>query len=68
MADPAQAIVPNSVQTIRRLTVEDYQAVERAIPGAVTIVTSSTTELQAGYQLGVQAALKVLRDGFTSGL
>lgn len=49
------------------LTFEQYSALEKQVPGATTMVTSATTELQAGYQLGVQAVLATLRNGFVSG-
>ena len=59
-----------NVQTVRndpvllnRLTDAQYEAFEKKAH-AVTIVNSTTTELQAGYQLGVQHALKVLREGW----
>lgn len=49
------------------LSFEQYAALEKQIPGATTTVTSATTELQAGYQLGVQAVLATLRNGFVVG-
>lgn len=49
------------------LTYDQYVALERQVPGATTLVTHLTTELQAGYQLGVQAVLATLRNGFVSG-
>lgn len=45
-----------------RLTPEVYQALEAKL--SRTIVTSTTTPLEAGYQLGVQAVLKELRAGY----
>lgn len=52
---------------VTRLSQHDYKKLEESIPGNTTLVTSATTDLQAGYQCGVQAVLKVLRDGFVSG-
>lgn len=53
------------VEHIRRLTQEDYTELEKAIPGyGGPVVLQGTTELQAGYMLGVQAVLAKLRDGF----
>ena len=53
-------------RTYARLTAEVYQDLERKV-GQV-VVTRETTDLQAGYQLGVQAVLKLLRDGYVIGL
>jgi len=52
-------------QTIARLDPTQYQALEKQLPPPV--VTNATTELMAGYQLGVQAVLKTLREGYTVG-
>lgn len=57
---------PVAVTEVRRvatLTKPQYEDFEKKVH-AVTIVNSTTTDLQAGYQLGVQHALKVLRDGW----
>lgn len=52
-----------------RLTPEAYRALEKAIGGAaMPIVTSQTTDLQAGEQIGIQRVLKALRDGFVVGV
>ena len=48
-----------------RLTQDQLAVLERKL--VPPVVTNQTTELMAGYQLGVQAALKELRDGFTIG-
>lgn len=48
---------------LNRLTQAQYAAFEKKAQ-AITIVNSTTTELQAGYQLGVQHALKILREGW----
>jgi len=52
-------------QTIVRLDPTQYRQMEKALPPPS--VTNATTELMAGYQLGVQAVLKTLREGFTIG-
>lgn len=56
---------PQQPQTVElnRLTQAQYEAFEKKVH-AVTIVNQTTTELQAGYQLGMQQALKVLREGW----
>lgn len=52
-----------STAELNRLTQAQYEAFEKKVH-AVTIVNQTTTELQAGYQLGMQQALKVLREGW----
>jgi hypothetical protein len=53
------------VEHIRRLTDEDYAELEKAIPGyGGPVVLQGTTELQAGFMLGVQAVLAKLREGY----
>ncbi|CDK30099.1 hypothetical protein AMP1_28 [Burkholderia phage AMP1] len=52
-------------QVVIRLDPEQYRTLERQVPPPV--VTTQTTELLAGYQLGVQSVLKLLREGFTVG-
>lgn len=47
-----------------RLDQQVYEELEKKVM-ASPIVTKETTELQAGFQLGVQHVLKVLRDGYT---
>lgn len=49
-----------------RLSREAYQQLETKLLSDV-IVSDKTTDLQAGYMLGIQKVLKVLRDGFTIG-
>lgn len=57
---PAPSI--KTTQSYARLNQEVYEALERQV-GRV-LVTRETTDLQAGYQLGVQAVLQLLRDGY----
>jgi len=45
-----------------RLPQHIYEELERKVGGVV--VNQVTTDLQAGYMLGVQAVLKELRNGF----
>lgn len=53
---------------LHRLTPEAYKMVEKLIGGAANpVVTSQTTDLQAGESIGIQRVLKVLRDGFVIG-
>lgn len=53
-------------QTIWRLDPRVYAELEKKI-GSPPVVGPSTTELEAGYKLGVQYVLKILRDGFVTG-
>lgn len=55
--------VVTEIRRVATLTKPQYDDFEKKVH-AVTIVNSTTTDLQAGYQLGVQHALKVLRDGW----
>ena len=51
-----------------RLSQDQYKALEKAVGGAANpLVTSQTTDLQAGEQIGIQRVLKILRDGFVVG-
>lgn len=45
-----------------RLDPDAYKALESKLTPPV--VTSSTTDLQAGAQLGIQTVLKLLREGY----
>lgn len=49
-------------QVVHRLSPEVYKDLEKKV-GYID-VTEKTSELQAGYQLGVQKVLRMLRDGF----
>lgn len=51
-----------AVQVIR-LNQDMYHALEREVQPYPT-VTQHTTEIQAGFQLGIQRVLAVLRSGF----
>lgn len=68
MDDLKDAITGDAVEPVKevlRLTQDQLAVLERKL--VPPTVTNSTTELMAGFQLGVQAALKELRDGFTIG-
>ena len=56
-----------SIETkyIARLTKEVYEDLERKLPAP--IVQRDTTDLQAGFQLGIQNVLKLLREGYVIG-
>lgn len=54
-----------AVIEVIRLSPDQYAQLEKAAVSPV--VTTATTELLAGYQLGVQAILKMLRDGYVVG-
>lgn len=49
------------------LSREAYAALEKKVINPAAVVDSSTTDVQAGYMLGVQHVLHVLRTGFLSG-
>lgn len=48
---------------VTRLTQDQYKVLEKQVQGIS--VNTATTEIQAGYMLGVQAVLLILRAGFT---
>ena len=50
-------------EVIVRLQPDVYRLLEESLPAPA--VTTTTTDLQAGYALGIQAVLKKLREGFT---
>lgn len=50
------------VVTVYRLSASAYQQLERVLPSPYT--DNETTAIAAGYKLGIQAALKALREGF----
>lgn len=58
MANPKQ-----SEEVIIRLQSDVYRQLEQSMP--TPAVTTQTTELQAGFALGIQYVLKHLREGFT---
>ena len=53
-----------AVEFTTRLTPAVYRDLESKLLHTIP-VTKETTEIQAGYMLGIQTVLKVLRDGFT---
>lgn len=52
-------------QETHRLTSSAYRQLEQQCESAQ--VTGTTTDIQAGFKLGIQHALKLLRDGFVIG-
>lgn len=50
---------------VQRLTPEVYADLERQLPKMA--VTNDTSPMQAGYQLGVQTVLRLLREGYVTG-
>jgi len=52
-------------ETVIRLDEDQYLALEKSLVGPT--VTSGTTDLFAGYQLGVQEVLRKLRAGYVVG-
>lgn len=53
-----------AVKEVVRLDSVQYSELERQLPGPV--VGKDTTDLQVAYSLGVQAVLKLLREGYVS--
>jgi hypothetical protein len=50
-----------------RLRPEHIERIRRKAGGdAINTVTATTTELQAGFQLGVNRVLDILREGFVN--
>lgn len=60
--DTTQSTPPVS---LHRLTPEAYRALERQLDDAR--VGPTTTDQQVAFKLGIQHALKAVRDGFTVG-
>ena len=58
MTNPAKP----ETRYIVRLQPELYQKLETKL--SRTVVTSSTSAIEVGYQLGVEAVLKELRNGY----
>lgn len=54
--------MPEQTHTVVRLTPEVYKSLEAKFSRPT--VTDSTSAHQAGFQLGVQAVLQALRQGF----
>lgn len=52
---------PEKVEVIV-LTKVQYEKLEKQLP--MPVPNSSTTEIQAGYHMGIQHILKLLREGF----
>lgn len=56
--------VKQAIKEVVRLDPVQYSTLERQLPGPV--IGKDTTELQVAYNLGVQAVLKLLREGYVS--
>lgn len=55
------------VYAIQRLTPEVLREIRRKVGGpASCLVTTTTTELQAGFQLGINHVLNILAEDFTT--
>lgn len=54
----------DKVKEVVRLDPVQYSNLERQLPPPV--IGKDTTDLQAGFALGVQAVLKLLREGYVS--
>ena len=56
----------SNVTELHRLRPSDLARIAKLAGGdAVNTVSATTTELQAGYQLGINRVLDILRKGFT---
>jgi hypothetical protein len=60
-----KAVADPNPKAIVRLNTEVYKSLEKQLPPCV--VTERTTEHYAGYLLGIQHVLKLLREGYTVG-
>lgn len=52
------------MKQVYRLNPDVYRDLERKVLSDIYI-SKETTDIQAGYMLGIQKVLKELRDGFT---
>lgn len=57
--------MPQETKQVQRLTADAYKQLVAQVPGIA--VTNETSPMQAGYQLGVQRVLELLRKGFVIG-
>jgi hypothetical protein len=53
-----------TTKLVIRLSAEVYADIEKKVPKIA--VTNDTSPMQAGYQLGVQAVLELLRKGYVT--
>jgi hypothetical protein len=53
-------------QVVQRLSPLAYEQLRKSLPDIA--VNNETSPMQAGYQLGIQAILKKLREGFVVGM
>lgn len=64
---PKQEIVyVEQTREVVRLTSEEYRKLEKSI--SKTAIDHGTTQLEAGFKLGVEHALRTIREGFTVGV
>ena len=55
-----------TITEVYRLRPADLERIRKQVGGdAVNTVTATTTELQAGFQLGINRVLDILRQGFS---
>lgn len=57
----------NNFPTVAPMQWEQYVELEKKVAGSGAMVGSNTTDVQAGFLLGVQHVLHILRNGFVSG-
>ncbi|ALF01668.1 hypothetical protein CPT_Percy34 [Caulobacter phage Percy] len=58
--------VPQDTQVVIRLEKSAYDKLEEQV-NSNTLVSSTTTDVEAGFKLGVHHVLSVLRKGFVIG-
>ncbi|WCA46283.1 hypothetical protein [Caulobacter phage ERS] len=58
--------VPQDTQAVIRLERSAYDELEKQV-NSNTLVSGSTTEIEAGFKLGVHHVLSILRKGFVIG-
>lgn len=63
--DYTRDIPQSTPQETHRLTLPAYKQLEQMCEAAQ--VNGTTTEIQAGFKLGIQHVLRLLRDGFVIG-
>ena len=64
LENPRRGVKAPAIQTFR-LSQAAYEELERQLP--MPFVGKESTELQAGFMLGVQHVLRTLRNGYTVG-
>ncbi|WCD56063.1 hypothetical protein [Caulobacter phage BL198] len=58
--------VPQDTQVVIRLEKQQYDKLEQQV-NSNTLVSGTTTEIEAGFKLGVHHVLSILRKGYVIG-